>query len=148
MLRARPGPVTLAGDSRHQDWQVVLPASLDGEAQGAVLPPRQLHRPEAGLHVVGVLVLPDVELLPLQRDVVRAELDPAGLRPTLPVTDTDQPVVELPEKSFPGALHRVKLRHCLREYHWGSCDQHNNNTPALLTDQQFTPRLRSGLRLS
>ena len=73
MLRARPGPVTLAGDSRHQDWQVVLPASLDGEAQGAVLPPRQLHRPEAGLHVVGVLVLPDAELLPLERDVVAAQ---------------------------------------------------------------------------
>ena len=77
ILRARPRPVTLAGDPRHQDGQVVLPASFDGEAEGAVLAPGQLHRPQAGLHVVGVLVLPDVELLPLQRDVVGAQLDAA-----------------------------------------------------------------------
>ena len=108
---ALPCPVTLTGNPGHQDGKVVLPTSLDRDPQRPVLSPGQLHRPQAGLHVVGVLVLPDVELLPLEGYVVRAELDPAGLWSTLAIADTDQSVVELSEESLPGSLDGVGLRH-------------------------------------
>ena len=63
----------VAGDPGHEDGQVVLAAALDGDAERAVPRPRQLHPPQPRLHVVGVLVLPDAELLPLERDVVAAQ---------------------------------------------------------------------------
>ena len=53
--------------------------------------------PQAGLNWVSLLVLPDVKLLPLQYQVRRAQLDPAGLGPALAITDTHKCVVELPE---------------------------------------------------
>ena len=53
--------------------------------------------PQPGLNWVSLLVLPDVELLPLQYQVRRAQLDPAGLGPALAITDTHKCVVELPE---------------------------------------------------
>ena len=53
--------------------------------------------PHPGLNWVSLLVLPDVELPPLQYQVLRAQLDPAGLGPALAITHTHKGVVELPE---------------------------------------------------
>ena len=63
----------VAGDPGHEYGQVVLAAALDGDAERAVPRPGELHPPQPRLHVVGVLVLPDAELLPLERDVVAAQ---------------------------------------------------------------------------
>ena len=53
--------------------------------------------PQPGLNWVSLLVLPDVELLPLQYQVLRAQLDPASLGPALAITHTQKGVVELSE---------------------------------------------------
>ena len=63
----------VAGDPGHEYGQVVLAAALNGDAERAVPRPGELHPPQPRLHVVGVLVLPDAELLPLERDVVAAQ---------------------------------------------------------------------------
>ena len=104
--------MTVCRDPGDEDGQAVLAPALDGDAEGAVLRPGQAHGPQARLHVVSVLVFPDVKLLALQRDVVRAELDATGLRPTLAITDADQAVMKFSQYSlFVGASPAIEFRH-------------------------------------
>ena len=116
-----PGLLTVWRDPGDEDGEVILAPALDRDPERAVVRPGQTHGSQPRLHVVGVLVLPDVELLPLQRDVVGAQFDAAWLRPTLAITHAHEAVMKFSQYSlFIWSSPAIEFRHdfivCLSQF--------------------------------
>ena len=74
--------------------------------------------PKTRLHRVGLFILPNMKLLPLEDQVLAANLDPARLWATFAIADADQGVVKLAQvrhaRTPPAGLSLLLLLHCVQ----------------------------------